>query len=76
MSTEIVPDPVSHISISGVHGRQELEQRLASAPRSTPGQHRLGSLPSLVIAGVLGAALMFLLRPVASRIKAVSQRAP
>jgi hypothetical protein len=29
---EVVADPVSHISISGVHGRDELDERLANAP--------------------------------------------
>ena len=35
-STDVVADPVSHISISGVHGRDALENRLAHAPDFKP----------------------------------------
>ena len=34
--SELVADPVSHISISGVHGRDELDERLSNAPDYRP----------------------------------------
>jgi len=78
MATEIVPDPVSHISISGVHGRQELEERLASSPSPSPrpAASPAGSLGRLLVAGIVGAAVMFLLRPAAQRLKAGLERTP
>lgn len=61
-SAELVPDPVSHISISGIHGRKALEERLARAaavPRSGNGD----AVAPLLAGAILGAALMYLLNP-------------
>lgn len=56
-STEIVSDPVSHISISGVHGRDELDDRLAHAPAF----REAGSpLKAMVLGAAIGAALVYL----------------
>jgi hypothetical protein len=60
MTTELVPDPVGHISISGVHGRDELKERLANAPTYQKG--RTSPLPLLLLGAALGAGLMYLLR--------------
>ena len=60
MTTELVPDPVAHISISGVHGRDELDERLANAP--TYEERRKTSLVPLLLAAALGAGLMYLLK--------------
>jgi hypothetical protein len=57
-SAEVVSDPVGHISISGVHGRDELNERLAQAPQFRDRESR--SLASLLTAAVVGAALMYL----------------
>lgn len=55
----LVADPVGHISISGIHGRSEVEQRIASSAR---GEDRDGA--GRVLAGALiGAAVMYLLDP-------------
>jgi hypothetical protein len=56
-SAEMVNDPVGHISISGVHGGDELNDRLARADEMsrTPGQR--GGLGILIIGVALGAAL-------------------
>lgn len=60
-SAELVPDPVSHISISGVHGRKALEERLARAATAPSGN---GDAVTPLLAGaLLGAALMYLLNP-------------
>jgi len=56
--TELVADPVSHISISGVHGRDELEDRLASAPDFKPAE---GPLKPILLGVAIGAALGYLL---------------
>ncbi len=61
-SAELVPDPVSHISISGVHGRRALEERLAKAKVQRPAA-RDGFVAPLVAAALLGAALAYLLAP-------------
>lgn len=55
--SEVVADPVGHISISGVHGRDELEDRLAHAPA-----YREPSSPmkALVVGAALGAVLVYL----------------
>ena len=65
MTTETVADPVGHISISGVHGRDELNERLAHAPRYSPARGGRGrSVASIVASAVVGAALMYLFDPV------------
>ena len=55
--SEIVADPVSHISISGVHGRDELDDRLANAPAF---REPTSPLNALVLGAALGAALVYL----------------
>jgi hypothetical protein len=59
-SSELVADPVGHISISGVHGRDELEERLANPPARRDGAS--ASTRSLFIGAAIGAAIMFLLK--------------
>ena len=60
VNTEIVNDPVGHISISGVHGRDELNDRLANIK-----PHRENSPPrrvgSLALSAAVGAVVMYLL---------------
>lgn len=59
-SSELVTDPVSHISISGVHGRSELEERLALRP-----SHRIAepaNRRALLLGAVIGAAMVYLLK--------------
>lgn len=58
---DVVADPVGHISISGVHGRKELDERLANARRPA-GDHR-GGFGRLVAGALIGAAIMYLLHP-------------
>ena len=58
---EPVDDPVSHISISGVHGRDELDERLAHPPKRPIGNQR-AMLGAVVVGAVVGAALMYLLK--------------
>jgi hypothetical protein len=56
-NTEIVSDPVSHISISGVHGRGELDDRLAHAPDF----REAGSpVKPMLIGAAIGALLVYL----------------
>ena len=57
VTTEVVNDPVSHISISGVHGRDELNDRLAHAKT-----HRGSAQPfaPLAVSAVVGAVIMYL----------------
>ena len=59
-ATELVADPVSHISISGVHGRDELNERLANAPVYRNGQGN--PLTTLLLGAAIGAAAVFVLR--------------
>lgn len=56
---ELVADPVGHISISGVHGRDELRQRLAHPPRRSEEESALGPI---LVGAAIGAALMYLLK--------------
>jgi hypothetical protein len=60
MTTELVPDPVGRISISGVHGRDELNERLANAPVRE--RARRGPVGFLLLGAAIGAALMYLLK--------------
>lgn len=60
-TSEQVDDPVAHISISGVHGRTELNERLAHPPRRPNGNQR-AILGAVVVGAVVGAALMYLLK--------------
>lgn len=57
--TGIVADPVAHISISGVHGRDELNQRLARVPSR---KDRRRPFIVLLIGAALGATVMYLLK--------------
>ncbi len=57
---ELVADPVGHISISGVHGRDELRQRLAHPPRRQAQEP--DALTPIIVGAAIGAALMYLLK--------------
>jgi hypothetical protein len=59
-SSELVADPVGHISISGVHGRDELEARLAHPP-ARPGDGALNTR-SLFIGAAIGLTVAFLMK--------------
>lgn len=56
-NSEIVADPVSHISISGVHGRGELDDRLAHAPAF---REHTSPLKPMLLGAAIGAALVYL----------------
>jgi hypothetical protein len=56
---DVVADPVSHISISGVHGRDELEERLENAPDYKPAT---SPLKPILIGVAIGVGLGYLLR--------------
>jgi len=60
MTTELVPDPVGHISISGVHGRDELNERLANAPDFQ--ERRKNPVGYILLGTAIGAALMYLFK--------------
>jgi hypothetical protein len=60
VESDIVADPVGHISISGVHGRNELNERLAHAPRYKAGSP--SPIRALVVGAAIGAVLMYLLK--------------
>ena len=60
--TDIVADPVGHISISGVHGRKELDARLSNARVQGVRSDR-GAIAKLVAAALIGAAIMYVLHP-------------
>lgn len=59
-SSELVSDPVGHISISGVHGRDELEERLANPPSRQISPTL--SKRSLLLGAALGAAVVYFLK--------------
>jgi hypothetical protein len=63
--TDIVADPVGHISISGVHGRKELDERLSNA--RVQGVATGGGFGKLVAAALIGAAIMYVLHPARRR---------
>src|SRR5258705_12781328 len=58
--TELVRDPVARISISGVHGRDELDDRLERlrGPRTLPGV----ALGALVLGAAFAATVAYLLK--------------
>jgi hypothetical protein len=56
---DLVADPVGHISISGVRGRDELEERLANAPAYKEAE---SPLKPLLIGAAVGAAIVYLLK--------------
>jgi hypothetical protein len=67
-SPERVDDPVAHISISGIHGRDELNDRLATAtPQSAPRRGNASSVGMLLLAAAAGAAFMYLFKPARGR---------
>lgn len=59
-AVDIVADPVGHISISGVHGRDELNERLANAAPYEPVRNR--PIAALAAGVALGALLVYLLK--------------
>lgn len=59
-TSELVTDPVGHISISGVHGRDELEERLAHPPSRRGNEP--GTARSLFIGAAIGAVVVYLLK--------------
>jgi len=59
--TDVVTDPVGQISISGVHGRAELERHVSSIRHS--GADDEGSIGRIVAGALIGAAVMYLLDP-------------
>lgn len=65
-SSEVVRDPVGHISISGVHGKEEVDQRVAhSTPQVATVQSRSRgrALETLLLGAAIGAGLMYLFDP-------------
>ena len=56
---DVVADPVGHISISGVRGRDELEARLANAPTYKAAE---SPIKPLLIGAAIGAAIVYLLK--------------
>jgi hypothetical protein len=65
--SEIVSDPVSHISISGVHGRSELDERMRHFAPRAPGWTDMPAmtrenLKPLLIGAAIGAALIYVFR--------------
>lgn len=55
-----IDDPVGHISISGIHGRDELDKRMSTAQHHETDQgSRLGAV---LLGAAVGATLMYLLR--------------
>lgn len=62
-TAEVVADPVSHISISGVHGRDELDERLAHAPAlREAGSPVKPLLLGAAIGAAIGAVIMYFLK--------------
>jgi hypothetical protein len=57
---EQVDDPVGHISISGIHGRDELDERLASAP--VYDAQRKSPIGFLLLGAAIGVALTYLVK--------------
>ena len=57
---EQVDDPVGHISISGIHGRDELDERLASAP--TFDARRTSPIGVLLLGVAIGVTLTYLVK--------------
>lgn len=61
--TDVVADPVSNISISGVKGREELDDRLANAPDFRPAINPMKPLLlGVMIGAAVGATLALLAR--------------
>lgn len=59
---ELVPDPVAHISISGMHTVEEIAEHVAETPpQMGPRTSRGASLGPLLIAAAVGAGLMYLI---------------
>lgn len=60
MASEIVADPVGHISISGVHGRDELNERLEKSARAASRRNGGLSLTQMLAGAAVGAIVMYL----------------
>lgn len=60
ITSELVDDPVSHISISGIHGGAELDDRLSGEEYD---EHNGNGLGRLVAGALIGAAVMYLFDP-------------
>ncbi len=58
-TSEIVRDPVTHISISGVHGRDELKERLS---RARTYREANSPLKPLLVGAAIGAVLVYLFK--------------
>ena len=56
--TAVVADPVSHISISGVKGREQLDERLENAPDFKPAT---SPLKPILLGVAIGAVIGFVL---------------
>jgi len=61
-TTDVVADPVSHISISGFHGVDEVDKHVSTIPTQAElnGDGRV-SARTLIIGALLGAGLMYLI---------------
>ena len=61
--SDVVADPVGHISISGVHGRDELNDRLAHAPSASAasGSGIRRALGNILLGAAAGAFIMYLI---------------
>src|SRR5436189_5758925 len=62
---DLVADPVSHISISGFHGVEEVVEHLDAAATQDElnGERRGPSLGTLLLGAAIGAAVMYILDP-------------
>jgi len=69
---DLVADPVSHISISGFHGVEEVADHLDTALTQDElnGARRRSSLRTLLLGAVLGAAVVY----VAGRLTHISRQ--
>ena len=60
-STELVSDPVSHISISGFHNQDEVDERVAYVSKQERRAGRRSELLGTVLLGAaIGAVVMYL----------------
>jgi hypothetical protein len=66
--SDVVSDPVGHISISGVHGGEELAERIANSSNGTrpvrvARASSRGSIAPLLLGALAGMAVMYLFDP-------------
>jgi hypothetical protein len=73
---DLVADPVSHISISGFHGVEEVTDHLDSALTQAElnGARRGPSLGTLLLGAAIGAALMYIIDPEGGRRRRAAAR--